>query len=130
MWLPLLAKRSDFDVKRPGRSRLMGNVIHLARNIGGFAEELVWLVPVVGYAGPGCIDGSVDGYVGDVNALGPEIAGERLGEDSLSRLGRSECGIRGNAAQRRRVARPESNFHPTRSSEERAHGPGGTRMLC
>ena len=68
----------------------MRDVEHLVGDGVGLAEELVRFVGVDGNPRPRRVDGGIDVDVGDMYALGPEIARQRLGENPLCRLGRRE----------------------------------------
>lgn len=77
---------------------------------GIWAQQAIGLPVVnlgleVGQAGD--VDGAVDDDVGDVDAAGAELAGQRLGEGALGELAGGEVGEPDAAAQRGRGAGDE-----------------------
>ena len=72
--LPALVMGSELDVERPRRAVLVSDVEDLVGDRRRLAKEIVGLVGVQARPRPRRVDGGVDGHVGDVNALRPQIA--------------------------------------------------------
>src|SRR5512134_2862229 len=90
-WLPGLAVRAQLDVERPRAAVLVCHVPDLIGNGGGLDEEVVRLI-LVALARPGDVDHRIDHQVGDVHALGSQVARHGLGENALRGLRRREAG--------------------------------------
>src|SRR5689334_23128534 len=71
--LPGLAVRAQLDVERPGAALLVCHVPDLFGDRSGLDEEIVRLV-LVALARPGDVDHRIDYQVGDVHALGSQVA--------------------------------------------------------
>ena len=94
----------------------MGDVEHFVRNrVRLSIVILAWAVPGGGwleprrtspppFAQPGCIDGSIDGYVPDVHTPGPEVARKRLRQYALCGFGRCKERVIRHTAKRRGIA--------------------------
>ena len=120
--LPDLAIRADFNVEGPGGAVLMDDVEDLVGDRGRLGEELVGLVGGQQGAGAWLVDQRVDGDVGDMHALLSQVAGERLAEDALRRLGRRENRRVFLAPVSRGVAGGDDGA-PPRRDHRRGHGP-------
>src|SRR6202022_2041611 len=88
---PCFAKRSNFNIKGPGRSILVHHVPDLVRDRGRLDKEIVRGVGE-SFARPLEIDYRVDQHVGYMHALWPQFSRDRFGEDSLCGLGPREAG--------------------------------------
>src|SRR5512135_1273024 len=102
---PLFGKGADDMVERPYRGMLVCDVkdffgdgrrlseVVLARP----SPALRWLKPgrtdPAIFAEPGGVDGRIDGDIGHVHTLRPEIACKRLSQDALRGLCRSEQSV-------------------------------------
>lgn len=102
--LPSLVVWPYFYRERPSRTILMGNVVDLFGDGGGFTKEFVRLAWKYTVPRPRCIDGRIYRYVSDVNAFGSEVACHGFRQNSLRRLCRRKHSCRRFAAPRCCVA--------------------------
>src|SRR5258708_7884866 len=117
---PGLAERADLDIERPCATVLMRDVPDLLGDRCRFDEERVRPVgPPL--ARPGEVDHRINQHVGDMDAFGPELAPDRLGEDALRGFRRGKAGEVRLAAERRRIPAGDD-----RTSSGGYHGWGET----
>ena len=89
--LPLFAVRAHFGDKGPGIFGLMRQVKDFCGDALGLDEEIIRRV-AVHLARPWHIDYGIDDQVSHVNPFGPQVPGQRLGENALRGLGGREPG--------------------------------------